>query len=114
MKTIKVAAFILPVVVAIASLPANANQQQAVRYQCEGGKTFEAQYSKETAQVKLGENQTLNLRQVPTASGVRYTDDRTTLSTKGNQAVIEVGNQITFQRCLAQETTNQRRIRALW
>ncbi|MFB2938087.1 MliC family protein [Aerosakkonemataceae cyanobacterium BLCC-F154] len=114
MKTIKLAAFLLPAVVAIASLPASAEQQQVYRYQCNNGKTFEAEYSSETAQLKLGENETLTLKQTPAASGVRYTDDRTTLFTKGNQAFIEVENQRVFDGCVAQDTTNQRRIRALW
>ena len=114
MKTIKLAAFLLPMVVAIASLPATAEQQQVSRYQCSNGKTFEAQYSPETAQLKLGENQTLTLKQIPSASGVRYSNDNTTLFTKGNEAFIEVENQVVFAGCVAQDTTNERRIRALW
>lgn len=114
MKTIKLAAFLLPMVVAIASLPATAEQQQVYRYQCSNGKSFEAQYLPETAQLKLGEDETLTLKQTPAASGVRYTDDRTTLFTKGNEAFIEVENQVVFAGCVAQDTTNQRRIRALW
>lgn len=114
MKTIKLAAFLLPMVVAIATLPANAKQQQVVRYQCNDGRTFEAQYSPKTAQVKLGENQTVTLQEISAASGTRYSDDRTTLFTKGNEAFIEVENQVVFERCVAQDTTNQRRIRALW
>ncbi|MGA9379716.1 MAG: MliC family protein [Phormidium sp.] len=114
MKTIKLAAFLLPMVVAIASLPATAEQQQVSRYQCSNGKTFEAQYSPETAQLKLGENQTLTLKQIPSASGVRYSNDNTTLFTKGNEAFIEVENQVVFAGCVAQNTTNERRIRALW
>ncbi|MFB2839529.1 MliC family protein [Floridanema evergladense] len=114
MKTIKFAAFLLPAVVAIASLPATAEQQQVYRYQCHNGKTFEAEYSPETAQLKLGENETLTLKQVPSGSGVRYTDDRTTLFTKGNEAFIQVENQVVFDSCVAQDTTNERRIRALW
>jgi membrane-bound inhibitor of C-type lysozyme len=114
MKTIKLAAFILPMLVAIASLPAIAKQQQVVRYQCNNGRSFEAQYSPETAQVKLGENESLTLQQTPAASGVRYSDDRTTLFTKGNEAFIQVENQTVFAGCVAQDTTNQRRIRALW
>jgi membrane-bound inhibitor of C-type lysozyme len=114
MKTIKLAAFLFPLAMAIATLPATANQQQVVRYQCNNGTTFEAQYTPETAQVKLSENQSLTLQQIPAASGVRYTDDRTTLFTKGNEAFIEVENQVVFAGCVAQDTTNQRRIRALW
>jgi len=114
MKTIKLAAFLLPMVMAIASLPASAEQQQAVRYQCSNGKSFEAQYLPETAQLKLGEDENLTLKQTPAASGVRYTDDRTTLFTKGNEAFIEVENQVVFAGCVAQDTTNERRIRALW
>lgn len=114
MKNIKLAALILPVVVAIA-MPANAKQQQqVVKYQCNGGRTFEAQFLPESAQVKLDENQMLNLAQVPSASGTRYTDNSTTLSTKGNEAFIEVENKVVFERCVAQETTNSRRVRALW
>lgn len=114
MKTIKLAAFLLPMLVAIASLPATAEQQQVYRYQCNNGKSFEAQYLPETAQVKLGENENLTLNQIPAASGVRYTDDKTTLFTKGNEAFIEVENQRVFAGCVAQYPTNQRRIRALW
>lgn len=114
MKTIKLAAFLVPMVVAIASLPATAEQQQVVRYQCNNGRTFEAQYLPETAQVKLGENETLTLKQTPAASGVRYSDDNTTLFTKGKEAFIEVENQKVFEGCVAQDTTNTRRIRALW
>ncbi|MFB2894231.1 MliC family protein [Aerosakkonemataceae cyanobacterium BLCC-F50] len=114
MKTIKLAAFLLPAVVAIASLPATAEQQQVVRYQCNNGRSFQAQYLPETAQVKLGENESLTLKQIPAASGVRYTDDRTTLFTKGDRAFIQVENQVVFDSCVAQDPTNERRIRALW
>lgn len=114
MKIIKLAAFLLPMVVAIASLPATAEQQQVYRYRCNNGKSFEAQYLPETAEVKLGENETLTLKQIPSASGVRYSNDNTTLFTKGNQAFIQVENQVVFDSCVAQNTTNERRIRALW
>lgn len=85
---------------AIAPQPLMIAQRKTIIYQCNQGRSFEAEYTATTARVTL-DKQTLSLPQVPVASGVRYSDGRTTLSTKGDEAFIEVDNQITYRDCTA-------------
>jgi membrane-bound inhibitor of C-type lysozyme len=54
-------------------LPATA-QQRLYRYQCEGGKTFEASYSANQAMLTLPGRQAVRLPEVRAASGARYSD----------------------------------------
>ncbi|CAD5918518.1 hypothetical protein PCC9214_00504 [Planktothrix tepida] len=97
--------------VAIASFSAQAEQR--ITYECTQNKTFEAQFSPNTAQVQLSSDETLTLTQVPTASGVRYSDGKITLYTKGKEAFIEKNDHKLYEQCLAQETTKPM-IRGLW
>lgn len=101
MKIFKLGALILPVVVAIATFPVNA-QERIANYRCNGGRTFEATFLRNSARVRLERNRTITLPQVRSASGARYSDGRTTLSTKGNEAFIEVNNRRVFEQCVTQ------------
>lgn len=98
MKKIKLAAAIISGIIAIAS--SNANSQPGTNtYRCNGGRTFQATFLPNSARVRLDRDRILTLRQVRSASGTRYSDGRTTLSTRGNEAFIQVGNRITYDRC---------------
>lgn len=82
------------------SLPAAA--QQRYRYECEGGKTFEAEYLSEQVRLTLA-GQEITLPQVRSASGTRYSDGQTALFTKGSDAFIEVDGIRTYSACLGKE-----------
>jgi membrane-bound inhibitor of C-type lysozyme len=74
-------------------------------YQCDGGKSFVAEFTGEGPDggVKLTmEGETLEMPLVPAASGAKYSDGTTTLWTKGDEAFIEVGNEIVYENCQAQ------------
>lgn len=85
---------------AIASQPLILAQGRTLIYQCAQGRRFEAEYTANAARVQLAQ-QTITLNQVPAASGARYSNDDIVLSTKGNEAFIEVNNQITYRDCTA-------------
>jgi membrane-bound inhibitor of C-type lysozyme len=74
---------------------------RAYRYQCSGGQTFEVEYSLELATVVLN-SETVQLAQIPAASGARYSDGTMTLHTKGEEAFIEMGDQIIYEDCMGE------------
>ncbi len=98
------------------TLPATA-QQRLYRYQCEDGKTFEAEYLIEQAQLTLA-GRKLTLPQVRSASGTRYSDGQTTLFTKGTEAFIEENGTRTYSACVGQLAASQpnsaQPVRGLW
>lgn len=96
-------ALTLSVILAIAPLPVKA-QGRTITYQCSQGKTFTSEFSPNTALVKLDRNQTLTLPQILSGSGARYSDGRTTLFIKGDEAFIEVNDKVTFEQCVVVET----------
>lgn len=102
MKLVKFSSFILPVTFTLMTLPVQA-QQQIYTYQCDAEKGFQAEFSQEFAKLTLsGQDETLILPQVVSASGVSYSDGRTMLFTKGEEAFIEVEGEMAYQNCLAQ------------
>jgi membrane-bound inhibitor of C-type lysozyme len=73
-------------------------------YQCDGDKSFVAEFNGEgpDGDVKLTmEGETLEMSLVPAASGAKYSDGTTTLWTKGDEAFIEVGDEIVYENCQA-------------
>lgn len=107
MKLVKFSFFTLPAILTIITLPAQA-QQQIYTYQCNGGKGFQAEFLHESAKLTLpNQNNPLTLPQVVSASGVSYSDGRTMLFTKGEEAFIEVEGETAYQNCLAQVTCEQ-------
>lgn len=105
MRMIKVCAMSLPLMLVTAVLPAHA-QSRAVSYQCDGGRSFEAEYTTQPNQARLtmGTAQPTTLAQVPSADGARYSDGTTTLFTKGNDAFIEENGKTTYNNCIAQSS----------
>ena len=85
----------------VLTLPATA-QQRLYRYQCGGGKTFEASYSTDQALLALAGREAITLPQVRSASGARYSNGPITLFTKGMDAFIEEGNIRTYDACVGQ------------
>jgi membrane-bound inhibitor of C-type lysozyme len=67
-----------------------------IPYQCDGGKTFVAEFT------LTMEGETLEMPLVPAASGAKYSDGTTTLWTQGDEAFIEVGEKIVYENCQAQ------------
>ncbi|GAB4364749.1 MAG: hypothetical protein Kow00121_00690 [Elainellaceae cyanobacterium] len=98
---------LIPTAMVTVALPVKAQEAPIVyRYQCSAGQTFEAEYSPEVATIQL-EDETLTLTQIPAASGVRYSDGTTTLYTKGNEAFIQVDDEITYNDCLGQAIASE-------
>jgi membrane-bound inhibitor of C-type lysozyme len=73
----------------------------SVSYRCEAGKGFIADYlTNNTVRATFG-SKVLVLPQVVSGSGIRYSDGNVTLSSKGDQAMVEVGNKVLFKNCVA-------------
>jgi membrane-bound inhibitor of C-type lysozyme len=72
----------------------------ATVYKCDGGKELVVRYvdNGKSAMIVYPERE-FRLDSVPGASGVRYTNGRTTLLTKGENAVLEEGGQNLFAEC---------------
>lgn len=125
----------LTVSVALVALKTAALSQatNVIKYQCDEDKAFTAEYlqnSQNSVRATFG-SKVITLPQVESASGTRYSDGSVTLSTKGYEAFVQVGDDILFKNCsttqrtaaqaaakqqnVNQETTNQRtRVQALW
>lgn len=78
-----------------------AQTAQTVVYQCSNGDSFSVRYLSESAELMLN-GRSLTLPQVRSGSGIRYSDGETTLSSKGNEAFVEINGNMTYQNCLAQ------------
>ncbi|NJN87940.1 MAG: lysozyme inhibitor [Leptolyngbyaceae cyanobacterium SL_7_1] len=76
-----------------------------VNYQCNYNRTFQATYFSESVELRFGAAPILILPPVESGSGTRYSDGRVTLSSQGDEALIEVGESIVYENCVAQETT---------
>jgi membrane-bound inhibitor of C-type lysozyme len=81
------------------------DRSSAISYQCEGGKTILVLYQKESdsALVRLPsqENKPITLPHVPSGSGAKYSDGKTTFWEKGGTAFVEVNGKIILQECKA-------------
>lgn len=70
-------------------------------YACDDGKGFTAQYrDNDTVRATFG-TKVLELPQVESASGARYSNGSVTIFTKGDTAFVEVGDQRLFSNCVA-------------
>ena len=73
----------------------------AILYQCAGGKQLAVRYTGDAqrqAIVILPERE-FRLDQATSDSGVRYTNGRTTLITKGDEVALEEGGSMLFADC---------------
>jgi membrane-bound inhibitor of C-type lysozyme len=104
MKAIRFCVFSISVALTIASVPAIA-QQRVYTYECANGKSFQAQYSTNSATVRVND-QSLTLPAVAADPGTaRYSDGRYLLFTKSNntEAFVEVNGDRTHDGCIAQD-----------
>lgn len=91
------------VALALTTIPVVA-QQQVYTYECDTGQPFTAQYSSNSATLRI-DNQTLTLPAVPAEPGqARYSDSRYLLFTTANrtEAFVEVNGDRTHEGCIAQ------------
>jgi membrane-bound inhibitor of C-type lysozyme len=85
-------------------------QAEKVTYRCENGKSFIAEYSSKDVRITfLPDGNQLTLPQVVSGSGIRYTDGKATLVSKGANAVISYKDELTFN-CVEVSTT----VQGLW
>ncbi|HEY9616756.1 MAG TPA: MliC family protein [Microcoleaceae cyanobacterium] len=116
MQPVQFRLLLASIALTIAPLPAYA-QSQTITYRCQDATTFRVTFLEATARVRL-QSEILTLPRVPSGSGIRYSDGRTTLSASGKEASIEIAGERAYNRCVAQTSNrpnNRRsRIRALW
>jgi membrane-bound inhibitor of C-type lysozyme len=74
--------------------------RDATIYKCDDAKQLPVRFEKDgkSAMIILTERE-FRLDQVPAASGARYSNGRTTLNTKGNEASLEEGNKTLYANC---------------
>jgi membrane-bound inhibitor of C-type lysozyme len=75
-------------------------------YQCSGGQGFvvEVDEKGDSALLKM-DGQSVKLPQVPSGSGAKYNDGKTTLWTKGDEAFVEVDGVIIMKDCRIRKGT---------
>ncbi len=70
-------------------------------YQCDDAKGFSAKYfDNETVQATFG-SKVIVLPQMQSASGAEYSNGSVTISTKGDEAMVNVGDAQLFKNCVA-------------
>jgi membrane-bound inhibitor of C-type lysozyme len=109
MKRVQWGAMSLPLLLLLPALPVAAQQttqqstqQRIYSYQCEGGRSFQVEYSPDLARVSMGSGRPVPLAQVISASGARYSNGQLTLFTKGSNAFLQEGDRITYNNCVGQ------------
>jgi membrane-bound inhibitor of C-type lysozyme len=103
MKSINLSSVVFPLMITAMALPANAQQaQQFVKYQCNDGKTFEVQYFRDKAWMRL-DNLRFELLPVEAVEGMKYSNGRTLLQAISNKASIDVNFQPYLTECISQK-----------
>lgn len=74
---------------------------KTVEYKCANKKTLKVEFSDKGAKFELDKKQ-LTLPSVKSASGAKYSDGKTTLSTKGKEAFVESNGKNVRDRCVSQ------------
>lgn len=69
-------------------------------YQCDDGKGFTAQFRDDNSVRATFGSRVFVLPSVETASGARYSDGSVTISTKGKEAFVDVGENALFRNCV--------------
>lgn len=82
-------------------LPAIATEQ-TVKYRCDRRRSFAAVFLSQQAKVTLDDGKSLLMRQVPSASGIRYVNAGYTLSGKGGEATISWEDTAIYSNCVSQ------------
>ena len=76
-----------------------------VTFTCPGGETIEAIFPAELGgdvTVSLPDQEAMTLPAVEAASGARYSDGSTTFWEQGGEAMVEVGDEVVLQNCIAE------------
>jgi membrane-bound inhibitor of C-type lysozyme len=84
--------------VAAITVAACAKPVPTTTYVCEGGDSLVVGFAESRAELRLPPNRVVRLPAVRSASGVRYSDGRYTVQTKGDEALMEQGGVVL--RCL--------------
>lgn len=72
-------------------------------FECPGGETITAEFDgAETAVVTLPDQEPVTLAATEAASGARYSDGTTTFWNKGDEALVEVNDEIVLSECTVQ------------
>ncbi|MEB3310453.1 MAG: MliC family protein [Snowella sp.] len=79
-------------------------------YRCKGGKTFQAQFLKNSVNLQLQRDSILNLPSVKAASGAKYSNGKVTLHTKGEEAFIQINQKILYDGCSSKLTEQSRQL----
>lgn len=69
-------------------------------YVCEGGDSLVVGVAESHAELRLPPDRVVRLPAVRSASGVRYSDGRYTVHTKGDEALMEQGGEVVLRDCL--------------
>lgn len=95
------ASFALLAVLAIApSQTAQAQNVTTIRYRCDDGEVFRAEYFDDYAVVGLiDEDEVYTLPEVPSDSGTRYSNGPITLMTDGDAASVEIDDTMVYEDC---------------
>ena len=73
-------------------------------YLCEDGKRFTLEFdSKEDCVLLILDGKPIKLPRVISASGSRYSDGKTTVWLKGDEAIIEIDGKIIMKNCRTQD-----------
>jgi membrane-bound inhibitor of C-type lysozyme len=108
MKQVFSLIYALSFIFSLNSLPSLAQSNKIpILYRCKEGKTFQAEIIGNTVNLQLKRDQILKLTSVATGSGVKYTDGKVTLYTKGEDAFIESNKKTTHRGCTSRVPTNQ-------
>lgn len=83
-----------------ATKPVAAPTTKTVEYKCASKKTLKVEYSDKGAKFELDKKQ-LTLPSVKSASGAKYSDGKTTLSTKGKEAFVEANGKKVLDQCVS-------------
>lgn len=69
-------------------------------YVCEGGDSLVVGFAASHAELRLPPGRVVRLPAVRSASGVRYSDGRYTVHSKGDEALMEQGGEVVLRNCL--------------
>lgn len=102
MKIVAIGILAFPIAVTIASSAAHAQTTpQTFTYRCDAGRSFQAEFSPASARLIVSRSESYTLPQVTAASGIQYSDGRTTLYSQEEEAFIEVDGQRVYNNCVA-------------
>jgi membrane-bound inhibitor of C-type lysozyme len=73
---------------------------KTVEYKCANKKTLKVEYSDKGAKFELDKKQ-LTLPSVKSDSGAKYSDGKTTLTTKGKETSVEANGKKVLDQCVA-------------